>query len=498
MMIKKTLITYLLIAASFVFGQGKPGLPSEDIQILLGLEKIIKVDFDFPTKGIDWDTNIVDIKFFTAPVNEISIRGKKIGRTDITLRDARNNNQARKQLVFNVVANEKSKIVGKLRELIGDVEGLKIDVKGEKVVVGGKIIVPGDIGRIAVVLDDFSKDLYNFIEVSPQLYEIIARKMQEGLRKNNLRDVTVRFFNNSYILEGIVGSGAEKQLAYAIAEAYLPDRIESLARRADAVQRPKKEELIKNFIVIDEKEQPPPVSKLIKITTQFVELAKDYNKVFGFKWTPTLGGDGGSISFGKTVDGGITTKSNGTLSGTISNLFPKLNSAKAAGYARVIQSGVVIAKDNVTAKLTKNTTKNFSLGSGEFSSPQSIQAGFNLEVQPQVLQEEKINLRISVGVSSAVQTDKLDNSVNTQIIVKSRESAVVGGVSVNKTTTEYDKDPPGGTDTVEDGMPIFAFIRSKEITKSKEQFVVFITPEIIENASTGTEEIQRKFRRRGR
>lgn len=78
---------------------------------------------------------------------------------------------------------------------------------------------------------------------------------------------------------------------------------------------------------------------------------------------------------------------------------------------------------------------------------------------------------------------------------------MIGGISINKSTTNYDKDVPGGTgDTAvdaESGSALFNFLRSKSITKSKEQFVVFITPEIIGSASEGTESIKRKFRKRG-
>lgn len=92
---------------------------------------------------------------------------------------------------------------------------------------------------------------------------------------------------------------------------------------------------------------------MIKVTAQFVELTKDYNRIFGFKWEPLLSDGQGTISFGKTTSGGVTTQSAGTLSGTISNLFPKLSSAKAAGFARVIQSGVIVIKDKVQGTISK-------------------------------------------------------------------------------------------------------------------------------------------------
>jgi pilus assembly protein CpaC len=484
-----SLITFLTFAQQAQVKETK-------IEVTLGIDKIMKVDFVPYTRAQIADESVVGLQFIPQK-KEITIKGKKPGRSSITIRDRSGN--VRVRYLVNVTATEKSKVIGELNDLIGDVEGINIGLKGGKVYVGGKIIVPGDIGKVVIILEEY-KEVLNLIEVSPQTYQIIARKMQEGMRRNNLRDVTVRFFNNSYILEGIVNSDAEKDLAFKIAAAYLPDRIESLARRADAVQRPSREEIIKNFVVVNRKQPPPPADKLIKITAQFVELTKDYSKIFGFKWSPTLGGDGGTISFGKTSGGTVTTNSSGTLSGTISNLFPKLNSAKAAGYARVVQSGVVIIKDKKQGQLTKGSTKNTQLGSGEFAQPTSIKAGFNLTIRPTILQEEKINLEVTLSVNTAVGNDTQDNTVKTELIVKSKESAVVGGVSVNKSATEYDKDPPGGADTVdaETGFPIFSFVRSKEVTKSKEQFVVFITPEIIESAASGTEEIKRKFRKRGR
>lgn len=121
-----------------------------------------------------------------------------------------------------------------------------------------------------------------------------------------------------------------------------------------------------------------------------------------------------------------------------------------------------------------------------------------MSVEPKVLQEEKINLRIGVNVNSIVGGDGAatqENSVSTELIVKSKESAVVGGIVVNKSSTDYDKLPE---DDVEDASPLFSFVRSKSHTNSKSQFVVFVTPEIIESAGSATDEIKKKFRRRAR
>lgn len=335
--ILSTILTILNLSS---FGQGTP--KEERIEVFMGIEKINQLDFSPYTKAEIADESVVFVKFVPQK-KQVYIKGLKPGVSSVIIRDDATKDIGIRYFV-TVTATEKTKVIGELQDFFSDIEGVEIGIKGGKVFVGGKLVVPSDIGKVVLFLEDY-KDVLNLLEVSPQTYQIIAKEMQEGLRRNNLKDVTVRFFNNSYILEGIVGSKEEKDLATAIGITYLPDRIESLARRTDSVQK-LEQDIIKNFIVVNQQDPPPKPVKMIKFTAQFVELTKDYNKIFGFKWSPTLGGDGGSISFGKSTAGGVTTNSDGTLSGTISSLFPKLNSAKAAGYARVVQSGMIIVKDN--------------------------------------------------------------------------------------------------------------------------------------------------------
>ena len=75
----------------------------------------------------------------------------------------------------------------------------------------------------------------------------------------------------------------------------------------------------------------------------------------------------------------------------------------------------------------------------------------------------------------------------------------MGGIAIDKSSSEFDRHPPGGVDQPQEGTSsLFSFIRSKNLVSSKSQFVLFITPEIIGSASQDTEAIKRKFRRRGR
>lgn len=466
----------------------------KEIDVVMGLEKIIKLDFVPNTVVKLANENIATYQIVPAK-KEINLTGIKAGETTLTLRDTAGDIRAR--YLVKVTASDQSKVVVQLKELLSDVEGLEIGIKGDYVYVGGQIVVPSDIGKVVVILDNY-KDVLRLVELSPQTQLIIARKMQEEIQKSNYKDITVRVVNGSFWIEGVVSGEDDSRRVEQIVNAYLPDQIQNLARRADAVQSIKKRPY-EILLTYNAKPKQEPIPKLFKITAQFVELTKGYDRLFSFTWTPTLGGDGGSIGIGKSNSGGVTTSSSGALSATISHLFPKLNSAKSAGHARIVESGVVVVKENVAGVIKKQTTIPYLIGAGDNAKTGSATAGFDMNITPTMLQEEKINLKITINVASTsndATPQTLNNTIDTQVIVKSQDSAVIGGVVTNKTATDFDKD--GDPLAVSEGSALFSFIKSKKYSTSRTQFVMFVTPELIESAASGASEIERKFRKRSR
>ncbi len=474
------------------------------LEVVVGIDVLKKFDFDYSPTIQQSDAGQL-LKLDLLPSKrEITFRGLRPGKSSVTIRDRAGDPKVK----FNVsiTANSDSKMVQELRDLIGDVEGIEIGIRGGKVFVGGKIVVPSDIGRVAVVLADPAYDsVLRLVELSPQTLRIIAKKMQDEIQgpSGGMKTVTVRVVNNQFWIEGFVTSQGLFQKAERIVQSYIPDKIDKLSRQSERVQEVAKP-IYQNFISINTKQEKKPIPKLIKITAQFVELTKDYLKTFGFEWRPTLGGNGGQINIFKTNDGSVTSRTtNDSLAATIGNLFPKLNSAKNAGYARIIQSGMIILKNNGKGTIDKKSNKRFVQASGtEAVQTGNAEAGFTVTInRVSIIQEEQIDLDLRVVVSSNIGNppETLSNTITTQLVVKSKESAAIGGIVISKNATDFDKHPPSGElEAGEDSSFLFQFIRSKQTISSKSQFAVFITPEIIENASAGTEEIKRKFKRRRR
>ncbi len=489
------IFSFFVLLCSFNLWAQEDQANLKRVELVVFIPKVLKFDFIPNTVIKIGNEGLVEAQ--VAPSKkEIVLNPLKPGETSLIVRDA--NGDVKEQFLLAITSSDQARVVGQLKELLGDVEGLEIGLKGDSVFVGGQIVVPADIGKVVVILDKYP-DVLRLVELSPQTQLIIARKMQEEMQKSGLKDVTVRVVNGVFWIEGIVESKEQSDKAEQIAKAYLPDQIQNLARRADAVQQIKRN-AFENMLSINQKPKPEPPPKLYKLTAQFVELTKGYDRLFNFSWTPTIGDSGGSISIGRSENGGVTTSSSNTLAATISNLFPKLNSAKSAGYARVVQSGVVLTKENVAASIKKTTSIPFQIGTGDNARTGTATAGFNMNMTPTALQEEKINLKISISVdatSESTPPTTFSNSIDTQVVVKSQESAVIGGVVTNKTSTDYDKDPVTN-ESIENGSALFSFLKSRRYSTNRSQFVIFVTPEVVESASAGSQEIERKFRKRGR
>jgi pilus assembly protein CpaC len=491
------------ISCANLGAQTPPAAPTsavveKELEVAVGLDALEKVDFDYSPKI--YMSNEQVLKLSLVPQKrEIIFKGQKPGKVIVRIRDAASGEV---RLVYNVMitATGKSNTVSELKELIGDVEGLEIGIKGGKVFVGGEIVIPDDIGRVSKVLASYP-DVLTLIELSPQTQIMIARKMTDELARSNLKDVTVRVVNKNFWLEGVVSSESKRELAETIAKAYLPPQIRSLSKDDTRFAAPPDVAPITNFIAVNEKKDPQPAPKMVKITTQFVELSKSYNKIFAFKWAPLMGSDESQITIGQTASGNVTTKSSGTLSATISNLFPKLNSAQTAGYARIIQSGMIITRDTKPGNISKRTVIPFAVGSGEFTKATSADVGLKMDVTPKILEQEKVEIAANISIALSVSTGSTpittNNDLSTNVVIKSKESAAIGGVVQNQSNTDFNNEP--SSSALVNGQPanpLFRLYRSKNYVTNKTQYVIFITPEIIESASVGTEEIRKKFRRR--
>lgn len=468
-----------------------------------GEDRAVDLEFDPNASGIAVGnpqvvaTTLVKI----GDKRQIVFKPLKAGETTVSIRDQ----QGDIKLIFTVrvTGSNLLRVAGEVRNLLRDIEGLDIRVVGPKVVVEGEVLVPADYGRLLTVIQDkaYADLVLNLTTLSPLAMQVLAKRIQDDIN-TFAANVKTRVVNGLIFLEGTVDNKDQADRSLKVASLYLPElRPGNPLERDSAVQRlSQPRSLVQSFIVIN----PPPgkkQEKLVRITIHFVELSKDYNRLFGFKWQPGFSVDP-SISVGQTGSGAMGS-SGLSLSGTISSLLPKLQSAQKAGFARVLKTGTVVVRSGQVAKLNEQQQFPFMVqgANGQVTAAQK-DVGLALAVTPVILgQSEDIQMDLHLKQSNVVgrtptgQAPRTSNhEVETKLYVKSRESAAVAGVMSSDIGTDFNKDDPNPGAFDGGNQQLFNLMRTKSYRKQKSQFVIFVTPEIVENASDGTEDLKKNFR----
>jgi pilus assembly protein CpaC len=467
----------------------------------------------------------VDLDFDVAASNALSIGNPKIvattlvkigdkrqvvfkplskGETNVTVRDQNGDIK----LIFLVRVTDSSllRIAGELRDLLRDVEGIDVRVVGSKVVIDGELITPSDYGRLATVVGDkaYSDYVINLAQLSNKAMTVISKRIQQDIN-SFAPNVTTRVVNGVVFLEGTVDNIDQDRRAQSVATVYLPDvRPNTLIENQRDVKTLAKK-LVQDFVVVN---PPPPKKqeKMIRVTFNFVELSKDYDKVFGFKWQPGFSADP-QITVAPGGSNGASAAGS-SFTATLSNLFPHLQMAQEAGYARTLRTGTVIVRSGQPASLEEATQFPFSAaGQNGSVNAGSTDVGMQIGVTPSILgQSEDIALDVKLSQSNVVGRDPSGGTrpvtskhhVETRIYVKSTESAAIAGVNAQDIGTDFNKDDPQPGSFTTGTDPLFTMLHSKEYRKKKSQYVIFVTPQIVDGASEGTEDLKKNFRVRVR
>lgn len=381
------------------------------------------------------------------------------------------------------------KVAREIGDLLGDIEGITIKILNSKVIVDGQILLPRDMARIHAVVKQYGGSADTLVVLSP----VAQRKIAELIERDiNNPEISVRAVNGKFILEGFANDKLEKDRAEIISKTYVPDVVVDTAE-ADKKILPRKVDVVINLIKL----KPAPAEepkKIVQLVVHYVELQKDYTKSFRFQWTPDIG-DGSSMKFttGGNSTGGVVT----TITGTISNLLPKLNWAKEHGHARVLQSSSLIVQDGNPGIINSISRIPYQIVNAQGQPSTNFEeTGIRSNITPAILgaRSDSVQLQLNFSVKSLVSyTDQgpltSAREVQTVIVVRSGQSAAVGGLITNDSGTNYNKLPANASRN-----PIISLYASKDFRRNQSQFVMFVTPIIKSSASAGSEKIKRKFR----
>lgn len=393
------------------------------------------------------------------------------------------------EFTISVKKTDLKRVAREIQSLLENIEGINIKILNNKVIVDGQILLPTDMKRIHSVVKQFGDLATSLVTLSPMAQNKIAQFIE---KKINNPEIHVTATNQKFILEGIANSKEERDRAEILAKMYVPDVIVDEAV-ADKKVLERKADVVINLISVRPPAEPEP-EKIIQMVVHYVELQKDYIKGFRFQWTPDVG-DGSSLQFstGGNSPGGVMA----TLTGTISNLLPKLNWAKEHGAARVLQSSSIIVEDGKTGVLNSITRLPYQVVNAQGQPSTNFEeTGLRTNITPKVMgaRSDSVKLAINFSVKSLLSYSDQGpltaaREIQTTIHVRSGKSAAIGGLITSDSATNYNKLPANVSRN-----PIISLYASKDFRKNQSQFVVFVTPIIKSSASAGSENIKRKFR----
>lgn len=470
--------------------QKPPARPRKFLSLTLGLEtdeKLPPVSKPFKSGGDCKSLGIADVLYSEA-VDSLRFTPKREGLCTFTLKDIKSGKIVA-EYRLDVRKSKLDAVVREMQSLLGDIEGINIKIVNNKVIVDGQILLPRDMNRIYSVVSQFGDQASSLVTLSPLAQKKIAEFISRDI---NNPEIEVRAVNDKFILQGVANSEDEKNRAEIIAKTYVPALIVEKAEMDGAVKRPKPaNDGVINLIVVKQAAPPPP-GKIVQLVVHYVELKKDYGKNFRFQFTPEIADNSGvTIQSGSNTSGGVGTQ----IMATINNLIPKLNWAKTHGHARVLESTTMIVQDGKTGTINAYSDVPYTVTNDKGSSTQFKAVGIASKITPAILGERsdsismEINFKIDalIGQTSAGPLTST-NQIETVIVVRSGQSAAIGGLIKSRSHTEYNSPPEGVKN------PIISLYASRDFQRNQSQFVVFVTPIIKSSASSGAEKIKKKFR----
>jgi pilus assembly protein CpaC len=393
------------------------------------------------------------------------------------------------EYTIDVKKTDLQKVAREVQALLQGIEGITIKMLNNKIVVDGQILLPSDMKRIHSVVKQYGGQATSLVTLSPLAQNKIAQFIERKIQNPEIR---VNAVNGKFILEGYANTREEKDKAEIVAKMYVPDVVVDEAV-ADKKVLERKVDVVINLIQV----RPPPEgepSKIVQMVIHYVELQKDYSKSFRFQWLPDIG-DGSTLSFssGGREPGGLAA----TITGTVSNLLPKLNWAKEHGFARVLQSSSVTVEDGKQGVINSITRLPYQVVNGQGQPSTNFEeTGIRTNVTPQIMgqRSDSVKLALNFAVKSLLSySDQgpltASREIQTVLHVRSGQSAAVGGLITNDSGTNFNKLPAGASRN-----PLISLYASKDFRRNQSQFVVFVTPLIKSSASAGSDKIKRKFR----
>jgi pilus assembly protein CpaC len=434
-----------------------------DQVVVLNAQQAVDIPYAFGDVSVG-SSELVKV----VPIREsrqILIAGREVGTTNVIVYNTRGVRMD--EFEVTVIPANLAKVMKNVQGLLDDIEGLSFKIVNDHVYIQGEVSLDDELKRVED-LDEREPLIESMVTLSPIAQKLLASLIQKEIETPG---VDVRLIGKKIMLEGIVHSEMASKRAEAIARAYYPDVV--------------------NVLEVREVDRIPGRAETVVMIVHFVELTKSLVTSWGVEWTPLAVNGGVNLFFQKDFYGDDTS---GYAAATVTSLLPRLDRARRSGYARVLENPTVSVKSGDTAHIFSGAKVPFVFIENGTQTVIFEDVGIKLDVTPYA-QGSEVDLNIQLEVSSLGEVGTngypaIDTSqITTSQFARAGESIVIGGLQRVSDRVDYNRLPENSAQA--DG--IFTLYNAKDYKKSKQQFLVFVTPQIHESSSTANREIQEKF-----
>jgi type IV pilus assembly protein PilQ len=239
-------------------------------------------------------------------------------------------------------------------------------------------------------------------------------------------------------------------------------------------------------------------SRQVMIEARIVESLRTYTQQYGFTWgfggdlDPALGTgtglvfpnrigfEGGPFDF--ALGDNIFSLSLFDVLGTF-DLDLALSAAETQGYAKVVSAPRVTTQDNTAAQITSGFQIPYQTRINFTTTVSYLDATLSLTVTPQITEAGTVIMEISVqknepalglNIVGAAGTPLTTRQARTRLMVRDGGTAVIAGIFQSR-----DGDAQSRVPYVHNIPIIGNLFKSRDITTSHDELLIFITPRIV-------------------
>lgn len=207
---------------------------------------------DFNATPVVGSKDILDVQP-SGLSQQFKLHGLKVGSSSLVF--MKEDGQVARRMMFNVISDEMANAVVNVRGMLRGVEGAIVKAVDEKVVIEGELLHPKDFDKILAVQQAYGNNLILILAtINKKIYDDAAQKMQSEIRSSRRgADISVKYINGTYILDGEVDDYNDKQRAESIVQAFVPEALSSHALSSGLITQGGMKSTIRNVIVIRKK-----------------------------------------------------------------------------------------------------------------------------------------------------------------------------------------------------------------------------------------------------